>query len=77
MEILGVSGSLLRGNQQVDLRIDEHREPVAELRRVFQVAKHQLLPFVQGMPKRHGQSAALPESVMRMLLKPPASRVAG
>lgn len=62
---------------EVDLRIDEHREPVAELRRVFQVAKHQLLPFVQGMPKRHGQSAALPESVMRMLLKPPASRVAG
>ncbi|HQT07007.1 MAG TPA: DUF1028 domain-containing protein [Polaromonas sp.] len=62
---------------EVDLRVDEHCEPVTELRRVFEVAKHQLLPFVQGMPKRHGQTTALPESVIQMLLKPPASRVAG
>jgi len=59
---------------EVDLRVDEHREPVAELRRVFEVAKQQLLPFIQGMPKRHGKSAALPESVIQMLLKPPTSR---
>lgn len=59
---------------EVDLRVDEHNEPVAELRRVFEVAKKQLLPFVQGMPKRHGESTALSNSVMQMLLQPPASR---
>jgi uncharacterized Ntn-hydrolase superfamily protein len=58
----------------VDLRVDEHLEPVAELRRIFEVAKLQLIPFVQGMPRLHGQPLALPESVMRMLLKCPADR---
>ena len=62
---------------EVDLRVDEHNEPVAELRRVLEVAKKQLLPFVQGMPKRHGTSTALPDSVKQMLLRPPASRNAG
>lgn len=61
----------------VDLRVDEHVEPVAELRRVFEVAKQQLLPFVQGMPRLHGQPVTLSESVMSMLLKPPASRSSG
>ena len=59
---------------EVDLRVDEHNEPVTELRRVLEVAKRQLLPFVQGMPKRHGPSTALPDSVIQMLLQPPASR---
>lgn len=62
---------------EVDLRVDEHHEPVAELRRVYEVAKQQLLPFVQGMPKRHGQSGALPESVMQLLLKSPKHRISG
>jgi uncharacterized Ntn-hydrolase superfamily protein len=60
---------------EVDLRVDEHYEPVSELRRVLEVAKQQLLPFVQGMPKRHGTSTALSDSVMQMLLKSPASRI--
>lgn len=58
----------------VDLRVDEHREPVAELRRVLEVARVQLLPFVQGMPRREGAPRALPETVTRMLLLPPAER---
>ena len=62
---------------EVDLRVDEHNEPVAELRRVLEVAKKQLLPFVRGMPKRYGTSTALPDSVMQMLLQPPASRNIG
>ena len=36
----------------LDLRVDEHRHPVAELRRVFEVARHQYLPFIVGMPTR-------------------------
>ena len=36
----------------LSLRVDEHAHPVAELRRVFEVARLQLLPFVDGMPTR-------------------------
>jgi uncharacterized Ntn-hydrolase superfamily protein len=58
----------------VDLRVDEHHEPVTELRRVLEVARVQLFPFVDGMPRRQGAPRALPEAVMRMLLQPPAER---
>ena len=34
----------------LDLRVDEHHNPVAELRRVFEVARHQYLPFIVGKP---------------------------
>jgi uncharacterized Ntn-hydrolase superfamily protein len=58
----------------IDLRVDEHTEPVAELRRVLEIARLQLLPFVQGMPRRQGAPRALPEAVTRMLLRSPADR---
>jgi uncharacterized Ntn-hydrolase superfamily protein len=58
----------------VDLRVDEHTEPVAELRRVLSVAQHQLFPFVQGMPRRAGAARSLPDSVTALLLRPPSQR---
>lgn len=58
----------------LDLRVDEHPEPVAELRRVLAVARRQLLPFVQGMPRRTAPGRALPADVTAMLLRPPAER---
>lgn len=58
----------------VDLRVDEHTEPVAELRRVLNIAKVQLFPFIEGMPRREGASRTLPEEVTRMLLHSPADR---
>ncbi len=61
----------------LDLRVDEHRHPVAELRRVFEVARHQLLPFMKGMPSRKNPLGDLPESVARMLLDPPPFRPGG
>jgi uncharacterized Ntn-hydrolase superfamily protein len=61
----------------LDLRVDEHRYPVGELRRVFEVARHQLLPFVDGMPSRANPLGALPESVADMLLTPPPFRPGG
>jgi uncharacterized Ntn-hydrolase superfamily protein len=61
----------------LDLRVDEHHHPVAELRRVFSVAKLQLIPFVEGMPRRGAEAGALPESVTAMLLKPPPYRPGG
>ncbi|MCX4196775.1 DUF1028 domain-containing protein [Methylobacterium organophilum] len=58
----------------LDLRVDEHAEPVAELRRVLAVARRQLVPFVAGMPRKDGPAGALPDAVVDMLLKPPAQR---
>lgn len=36
----------------VDLRVDEHRDPVAELRRIFEVAKRELFPLVAALPTK-------------------------
>lgn len=36
----------------VDLRVDEHEDPVAELSRVYDVAKEELLPFMPMMPTK-------------------------
>lgn len=61
----------------LDLRVDEHRHPVAELRRVFEVARQQLLPFIEGMPTRAAPLGNLPEEVGAMLLTPPPYRPGG
>jgi uncharacterized Ntn-hydrolase superfamily protein len=61
----------------VDLRVDEHAEPVGELRRVHRIASLQLFPFVQGMPRRGAPAGVLPPDVTQMLLKPPPQRPGG
>ena len=61
----------------LDLRVDEHAYPVAELRRIYTIARLQLLPFVMGMPTRTGPGAAAPDSVVRLLGFPPPQRPGG
>lgn len=61
----------------VDLRVDEHAQPVAELRRVYEIARLQLFPFVLGMPRRGAPAGALPDEVSAMLLQPPPQRPGG
>jgi uncharacterized Ntn-hydrolase superfamily protein len=61
----------------LDIRVDEHRNPVAELRRVFEVAKHQLLPFIDGMPSREDPIGGIPAPVTAMLMTPPPYRPGG
>jgi uncharacterized Ntn-hydrolase superfamily protein len=61
----------------LDLRVDEHRYPIAELRRVYEVARHQLLPFIGGMPTRATPLGNLPKDVTAMLLTPPPFRPGG
>ncbi|WP_175115462.1 DUF1028 domain-containing protein, partial [Paraburkholderia solisilvae] len=58
----------------LDLRVDEHDDPVAELRRVFDVARQQVAPFVAGMPTRDDPGRAPPPDVTRMLLTAPPAR---
>lgn len=61
----------------LDLRVDEHPYPVAELRRVYEIARLQLLPFVQGMPKKGQPAIAAPEGVTSMLALSPPLRPGG
>ena len=60
----------------VDLRVDEHPEPVAELRRVWEVAREQLLPFMDMLPSRADPMGRQDEEVIEMILRPPAERSA-
>ena len=46
----------------VDLRADEHSDPIAELRRIYEVAKRELFPLVDALPTKqnpHGNFAAI------------------
>ena len=61
----------------LSLRVDEHAHPVAELRRVFEVARQQLLPFVDGMPSRNDPLGGLPKAITDMLMTPPPYRPGG
>lgn len=63
--------------RRVDLRVDEHADPVRELRRVFRIATAQLAPFVEGMPRKGEQAAPAPDHVVEMLLKSPPDRPGG
>jgi len=61
----------------VDLRVDEHRHPVAELRRIWGIYLNQLRPFLEGMPKKGEPAGPTPEAVTKMLLTPPPFRPGG
>lgn len=60
-----------------DLRVDEHPLPVAELRRVYEIARLQLLPFVQGLPTRANPLGSLSEEFIGMNMLPPPERPGG
>ncbi|MBB3770482.1 putative Ntn-hydrolase superfamily protein [Angulomicrobium tetraedrale] len=61
----------------LDVRVDEHAAPVAELRRVLEIARLQLVPFVDGMPRRGGSPGPAPAAVTAMLALPPPARPGG
>jgi uncharacterized Ntn-hydrolase superfamily protein len=58
----------------LDLRVDEHTDPVTELRRVFGVAVAQFLPFRASMPSRTNPAGVPPKSVSDLLLLAPSLR---
>jgi uncharacterized Ntn-hydrolase superfamily protein len=62
---------------EVDLRVDEHPLPVAELRRVWGIFKLQARPFLEGMARRGQPAKPAPDSVVAMLLRSPPDRPGG
>lgn len=75
------SAALLVRNEEaypfVDLRVDESPAPIAELRRTFGVFKHQVRPFLGGMPRRGKPAQPAPDDVVSMLLRSPPDRPGG
>ena len=61
----------------VDLRADEHRYPVTELRRIYEVAKYQSLPFVAQMPTRNNPLGSFGEDMRTSMSVAPAYRPGG
>ena len=61
----------------IDLRADEHRNPVAELRRIYEVAKYQSIPFVAQMPTRGNPLGSFSEEVEASMSLAPAYRRGG
>ena len=50
----------------LDLRVDEHADPVAELRRIYEVAETDLLPLVSMMPTKENPAGNFdPEEARR------------
>ncbi len=42
----------------IDLRADEHPDPVAELRRIYKVVRVEMLPFIEALPTRTNPKGA-------------------
>lgn len=47
----------------LDLRVDEHPNPVVELGRILQVAEKELLPYVEAMPTRENPKGNFEEGL--------------
>ncbi len=60
-----------------DIRVDEHPQPVAELRRVYHVARLDLLPFVEGLPTRANPLGSLSDEFITMNMLPAPQRPGG
>ena len=54
------------------MRVDHHSDPVAELRRVYDVAKVELLPSVDALPTRDNPKVDLGVEIRGILI--PADR---
>lgn len=52
----------------LDLRVDEHPDPIAELRRIFEVSKVELLPFVEALPTRANPRGEMGEEIRGTLV---------
>ena len=61
----------------VDLRADEHRNPIGELRRIHAVAKEVSLPFMAQMPTRDNPLGSFGDTTRRGLGIAPTDRPGG
>jgi uncharacterized Ntn-hydrolase superfamily protein len=58
----------------VDLRVDEHPEPITELHRIYEVFKVQMLPFVGALLTRKNPKGDLDDDIRDTLIPDGASQ---
>lgn len=59
----------------LDLRVDEHEDPIKELRRIYPIAVAQYLPFVASLPTTEQAGVVADPATMALLALSPAARV--
>jgi uncharacterized Ntn-hydrolase superfamily protein len=67
----------IQGQEQyplLDLRVDDHVNPIDELERILKIARIQYLPFVESMPARFSQGKQLSLETRELLLRSPQDR---
>lgn len=47
----------------LDLRVDEHPDPVSELRRIYDLVKTDMMPFLEALPTREHPEGALGDEI--------------
>ena len=52
----------------LDLRVDEHPDPVVELRRIYEVAKREMLPLIEALPSRRNPKGDMGEEIRGTLI---------
>ena len=57
-----------------DIRVDENPNPVPELRRIYEIARTDLLPFIEGLPTRENPMGSLSDEFVEMNMLPPPER---
>lgn len=53
---------------RLDLRVDDHAEPLDELRRLYAVARERFIPFSAGMPRRERPYGILDRSITERII---------
>lgn len=53
----------------LDLRVDEHPDPVSELERIFALAQTELVPFVESFPTLDNPAGDLPDEVRQRMIE--------
>jgi uncharacterized Ntn-hydrolase superfamily protein len=53
---------------RLDIRVDDHAEPLDELRRLYEVARERFIPFSAGMPRRERPYGILDRNVTERII---------
>jgi hypothetical protein len=53
---------------RLDLRVDDHAEPLDELRRLYAVAREHFIPFSAGMPRRGRPYGILDRTIIEQII---------
>lgn len=53
---------------RLDLRVDDHAEPLDELRRLYAVARERFIPFSAGMPRRERPYGILDRAITERII---------